>query len=48
MARIPVLTTPRDSAPVGYSVQGTLARLVLPRPLAAGDSLLLEIECIAR
>jgi hypothetical protein len=44
VARIPVLTTPAEGAPVGYSVQGTLARIVLPRPLPSGDSLVLEID----
>ena len=28
----------------GYAVEGTLARLVLPRPLAPGDSAVLEID----
>lgn len=32
------------SAPVGYAVDGTLARLVLPRPIAPGDSAVLDIE----
>jgi hypothetical protein len=40
---IPVVT-PRSGAPVGYAVQGTLARLVLPRAVAPGDSAVLEVE----
>ncbi|MEW5927797.1 MAG: M1 family metallopeptidase [Gemmatimonadota bacterium] len=40
---IPVVT-PRERAPVGYAVQGTLARLTLPRPVAPGDSAVLEVE----
>ncbi|MDQ3556839.1 MAG: M1 family peptidase, partial [Gemmatimonadota bacterium] len=28
----------------GYSVQGTIARLLLPRPVAPGDSVVLEID----
>lgn len=42
-AEVPV-TTPRQGAPVGYAVQGTLARLVLPRAIAPGDSAVLEID----
>ncbi len=33
---------PRPDAPTGYRVEGTLARIVLPRPLAPGDSAVLE------
>jgi hypothetical protein len=40
---IPVVT-PREGAPVGYAVQGTLARLTLPRAIAPGDSAVLEVE----
>ncbi|HLL48776.1 MAG TPA: hypothetical protein VK399_18890, partial [Longimicrobiaceae bacterium] len=40
---LPVVT-PREGAPVGYAVQGTLARLVLPRAIAPGDSAVLEID----
>ncbi|HEV2146732.1 MAG TPA: M1 family metallopeptidase [Longimicrobiaceae bacterium] len=43
VAQIPVVT-PREGAPVGYAVQGTLARLVLPRAVAPGDSAVLEVE----
>lgn len=32
------------TAPAGYAVQGTLARIRLPRPIAPGDSATLEIE----
>lgn len=39
---IPV-TRGDTAAPVGYAVDGTLARIVLPRPLAPGDSASLEI-----
>ncbi|HEX2191028.1 MAG TPA: M1 family metallopeptidase, partial [Longimicrobiaceae bacterium] len=42
-AQVPVVT-PREGAPVGYAVDGTLARLVLPRAVAPGDSAVLEIE----
>ena len=38
------ITTPARQPTVGYAVQGTLARLVLPRPLAPGDSAVLEID----
>lgn len=40
---IPVVT-PREGAPVGYAVDGTLARLVLPRAVAPGDSAVLEVD----
>jgi hypothetical protein len=33
-----------DDPPVGYGVEGTLARLVLPRPIAPGDSAVFEID----
>jgi hypothetical protein len=33
-----------DSPAAGYAVQGTLARLVLPRPLLPGDSAVLEVD----
>ncbi|HEX8242333.1 MAG TPA: M1 family metallopeptidase, partial [Longimicrobium sp.] len=33
-----------ESPPVGYAVEGTLARLVLPRPIAPGDSAVFEID----
>ena len=39
-----VIAEPRPDAPVGHAVQGTLARLVLPRALAPGDSAVLEVE----
>ncbi|HEX2205350.1 MAG TPA: M1 family metallopeptidase [Longimicrobium sp.] len=42
-SRIGVVTV-SDTAPVGYAVQETLARLVLPRAVAPGDSAVLEIE----
>jgi hypothetical protein len=41
--RIPI-TGDTPSAPVGYAVQGTLARLRLPRPLVPGDSVILEVD----
>ncbi len=41
---IPVVPGPREDAPTGYSVEGTLARLKLPRPVAPGDSVVLEID----
>jgi hypothetical protein len=34
---------PEADAPAGYRVDGTLARMVLPRPLASGDSAVLEV-----
>ncbi len=43
VGEIPV-TTPRQGAPTGYAVQGTLARLVLPRAIAPGDSAVLEVD----
>ncbi|MGI9190318.1 MAG: hypothetical protein ACR2F9_09280, partial [Longimicrobiaceae bacterium] len=42
VAEIPV-TRSDTAAPIGYAVDGTLARIVLPRPLAPGDSATLEI-----
>ncbi|HEX8362372.1 MAG TPA: M1 family metallopeptidase [Longimicrobium sp.] len=36
--------TPVRTPEAGYEVQGTLARLTLPRPVAPGDSTTLEIE----
>ena len=33
-----------EAPPVGYAVEGTLARLALPRPIAPGDSAVLEID----
>lgn len=42
-AEIPTLRSPPADAPVGYAVQGTLGRLVLPRPLLPGDSTVLRI-----
>ena len=33
-----------ENPPVGYAVEGTLGRLVLPRPVAPGDSAVLEID----
>ncbi|HEX2090793.1 MAG TPA: M1 family metallopeptidase [Longimicrobiaceae bacterium] len=44
LAQIPVLTLPEPGAPVGYAVQGTLARLILPRAVVPGDSAVLEID----
>lgn len=41
---IPVVPEPAADAPMGYAVEGTLARLVLPRPVAPGDSVVLEVE----
>lgn len=41
---IPVVPGPRQGAPAGYAVEGTLARVVMPRPLAPGDSVVLEID----
>jgi hypothetical protein len=38
------VVTPVQTPAAGYEVQGTLARLVLPRPVAPGDSTVLEIE----
>lgn len=43
LAEIPV-ERGDTAAPVGYAVDGTLARLVLPRPLLPGDSTTLEIS----
>lgn len=40
---LPVVT-PEERMPVGYAVQGTLARLVLPRAVVPGDSVVLEVE----
>ncbi|HEX6037415.1 MAG TPA: hypothetical protein VFZ20_05230, partial [Longimicrobium sp.] len=34
---------PPADAPAGYAVRGTLARVVLPAPLAPGDSTVLEV-----
>lgn len=42
--QISVASTPAAGAPVGYAVQGTLGRVVLPRPLAPGDSVVVEID----
>lgn len=33
-----------QSVPTGYTVQGTIGRLLLPRPLAPGDSTRIEIQ----
>ncbi|MBV9773442.1 MAG: M1 family peptidase, partial [Gemmatimonadetes bacterium] len=44
VSAISVLTNPRGNAPMGYSVQGTLGRLILPRMLIPGDSTVLEID----
>lgn len=44
VSAISVLTSPRANAPLGYSVQGTLGRLILPRMLNPGDSTVLEID----
>lgn len=41
--QIPIIGDP-PTAPAGYSVQGTLARVRLPRPIAPGDSAVLVIE----
>ncbi len=41
--QVPILFD-APTAPTGYSVQGTLARIRLPRPIAPGDSAVLEIE----
>lgn len=41
--QIPVRATPAADAPVGYAVEGTLARLRLARPLGPGDSVALEV-----
>jgi hypothetical protein len=38
-----VIEEPREGAPTGYAVQGTLARLILPRAVAPGDSAVLEV-----
>jgi Peptidase family M1 domain len=38
------VAAPADTAPVGYAVQETLARLVLPRAVAPGDSVVLEVD----
>jgi hypothetical protein len=38
------VVTPVRTPAAGYEVQGTLARLTLPRPVAPGDSTVLEIE----
>ncbi|MDQ3388713.1 MAG: M1 family metallopeptidase [Gemmatimonadota bacterium] len=38
-----IMREPRSDAPLGYAVQGTLGRIVLPRPIASGDSAVLEI-----
>ncbi|HEV2149996.1 MAG TPA: M1 family metallopeptidase [Longimicrobiaceae bacterium] len=35
---------PPAGAPAGYAVRGTLARIVLPRPIAPGDSAVLEAD----
>src|SRR3954452_20442029 len=42
-ARIGVMRQAERPA-AGYAVEGTLARLMLPRPLAPGDSAVLEID----
>jgi hypothetical protein len=44
LQQIPVETTPGTGAPPGYAIRGTLARVVLPRPIAPGDSAVLEME----
>ncbi|HUE95498.1 MAG TPA: M1 family metallopeptidase [Longimicrobiaceae bacterium] len=41
--QIPITVDVRD-APAGFSVQGTLARIRLPRPVAPGESVILEID----
>lgn len=41
--RIPI-TGDTPTAPAGYAVQGTLARIRLPTPIAPGDSAVLEID----
>ena len=38
------VVTPVRTPAAGYEVAGTLARLALPRPVASGDSTVLEIE----
>ncbi|HEU4451590.1 MAG TPA: M1 family metallopeptidase [Longimicrobium sp.] len=43
-SRIRVAANPAANAPVGYAVDGTLARLVLPRAVTPGDSVVLEID----
>jgi hypothetical protein len=43
-SRIRVAANPAAYAPVGYAVDGTLARLVLPRAVMPGDSVVLEID----
>src|SRR5690606_18870802 len=41
--QVPISTDRPDGVP-GYSVQGTLARVRLPRPIAPGDSATLQID----
>jgi hypothetical protein len=41
---VAITVEPARGAPTGYAVQGTLGRLVLPRPLAPGDSTLVEVQ----
>jgi len=43
-SRIRVAANPAAGSPVGYAVEGTLARLVLPRAVMPGDSVVLEID----
>jgi hypothetical protein len=41
---VAITATPARTAPVGYAVEGTLARVVLPDAVLPGDSTTLEIE----
>jgi hypothetical protein len=40
---IAIAVEPLRGAPTGFAVEGTLGRLVLPRPLAPGDSTVVEV-----
>jgi len=41
---IAITVEPVRGAPAGFAVEGTVGRLVLPRPLAPGDSTIVEVE----